>query len=230
MKILPLSFYKRNDVVEIAKDLLGKIIVTEFDGLLTTDRIVETEAYAGCKDKASHAYGNRRTGRTEVMFGTPGRAYVYLCYGIHHLFNVVTNMPGTPHAVLIRAVEPVKGTEIMQQRTGKIEPGYSITRGPGNVSRALGIKTIHTGYNLLTSQLIIKDDGFVFDSNLIQQTPRIGVAYAGEDALLPYRFFIRNNKYVSGKKSPVFITGTPKNQKSNKSARSLCSLVFIIVV
>lgn len=201
MKILPLSFYKRNDVVEIAKDLLGKIIVTEFDGLLTTARIVETEAYAGCTDKASHAYGNRRTGRTEVMFGTPGRAYVYLCYGIHHLFNVVTNMPGTPHAVLIRAVEPVKGTEIMQQRTGKIEPGYSITRGPGNVSRALGIKTIHTGYNLLTSQLIIKDDGFVFDSNLIQQTPRIGVAYAGEDALLPYRFFIRNNKYVSGKKS-----------------------------
>src|SRR5690606_18330344 len=98
-------------------------------------------------------------------------------------------------------VEPVKGTEIMQQRTGKIEPGYSITRGPGNVSRALGIKTIHTGYNLLKSQLIIKDDGFVFDSNLIQQTPRIGVAYAGEDALLPYRFFIRNNKYVSGKKS-----------------------------
>src|SRR5688572_7652042 len=112
------SFYDRKDVTRIAKELLGKIPVTRFNGIVTSGRIVETEAYAGAGDKASHAYGNRRTARTEVMFGKPGTAYVYLCYGIHHLFNVVTNKSDIPHAILIRAVEPVDGVDSMLLRTG----------------------------------------------------------------------------------------------------------------
>src|SRR5687768_10017990 len=116
---LPHQFYLRKDVVKIAKDLLGKIIVTTFNNITTAGRIVETEAYNGAVDKASHAYGNRRTNRTEIMFAEGGMAYVYLCYGIHHLFNVVTSKKDTPHAVLIRGVEPIIGIEQMLLRTGK---------------------------------------------------------------------------------------------------------------
>lgn len=195
------SFYDREDVTVIAKELLGKILVTAFDDIVTSGRIVETEAYAGVGDKASHAYGNRRTARTEVMFGNPGTAYVYLCYGIHHLFNVVTNKKNIPHAVLIRAVEPVDGVDIMLQRTGKVKPDYTLTKGPGNVSKALGIFTRHTGISLLSSELFIYNDGFKLPRGQILSTPRVGVGYAAEDALLPYRFIIKDNPYVSGKKS-----------------------------
>jgi DNA-3-methyladenine glycosylase len=195
------SFYDRNDVTTIAKELLGKILVTNFNSTLTSGRIVETEAYAGAGDKASHAYGNRRTARTEVMFGNPGTAYVYLCYGIHHLFNVVTNRKDIPHAILIRAVEPLAGIESMLLRTGKIKKDYTLTRGPGNVSRALGIFTFHTGISLLSNELFIGDDGYKLDESRIMATTRIGVDYAAEDAFLPYRFIIKDNPYVSGKKS-----------------------------
>ena len=117
--ILPESFYSRKDVVKIAQELLGKVLVTEFDGVHTAGMITETEAYAGAIDKASHAFGNRRTRRTEVMYNHGGVAYVYLCYGIHHLFNVVTNLQDVPHAILIRAVDPLEGIQIMLERRGK---------------------------------------------------------------------------------------------------------------
>lgn len=198
MKALGLNFYSRNDVVEIAMELLGKIICTRFNGMLTTARIVETEAYNGVVDKASHAYGNRRTKRTEIMYRRGGTAYVYLCYGIHHLFNVVTNVAGTPHAVLIRAAEPIEGIPLMLERTGKAVPDATLTRGPGNVSRALGITTLHTGLELIKPPLWIATDGYEIAGSDIVVTKRIGVDYAAEDALLPYRFFIRGNKYVSG--------------------------------
>ena len=199
MKKLPPAFYHRNNVVAIAKELLGKLLVTEFGGELTAGRIVETEAYNGIGDKASHAYGARRTKRTETMYAKGGVAYVYLCYGIHHLFNVVTNKTGIPHAILIRAVEPVAGIPVMLQRMGKDKADYSIGRGPGNVSKALGIYTHHTGTDLKSENFFIADDGFRLLKNKIVATPRIGVAYAAEDALLPYRFYVRDNKYVSGK-------------------------------
>lgn len=198
MKILGQAFYNRSDVIQIARDLIGKVICTEFEGKLTLARIVETEAYNGTVDKASHAYGGRNTKRTSVMFGHPGHAYVYLCYGIHHLFNVVTNSHGTPHAVLIRAAEPLEGIETMLLRTGKQIPDFTLTRGPGNVSRALGIHSRHTGLSLLESPIWIADDKWKIDPMEIIITPRIGVAYAAEDAFLPYRFLIKNNKYVSG--------------------------------
>ena len=170
--------------------------ITKFDGLRTAARIVEVEAYAGVTDKASHSYGGRRTNRTEIMYGAAGTAYVYLCYGIHHLFNIVTNKKDIPHAILVRAVEPIEGIDIMLQRTGKKKADYTLTKGPGNVSKALGISTQHTGSNL-NDQIIVADDGF--EPAAIVATPRIGVDYAGEDALLPYRFIIKDNKYVSGK-------------------------------
>ncbi len=198
MKKLSLEFYQRDDVIKIAKELLGKLLVTKWDGITTSGRIVEVEAYNGAIDKASHAFGSRRTARNEIMYAKGGFAYVYLCYGIHHLFNVVTNSEDIPHAILIRAVEPVKGMETMLQRVKK-NFDHTLTRGPGNLSRALGISTRHSGYSLKSQELFIADDGFAYTKKEIAASPRIGVDYAGEDALLPYRFYIKGNPFVSGK-------------------------------
>jgi DNA-3-methyladenine glycosylase len=199
-KLLPTSFYERKDVVKIAKEMPGKILVTNFDNKLTAARIVEVEAYNGVADKASHAYGGRRTARTEIMFAKGGSAYVYLCYGIHHLFNIVTNLEGVPHAILVRAAEPVIGIEQMMLRCKKNKADFSLTKGPGNVSKALGIFKHHSGLNLQNENILIVDDGFHFKRSDIIASARIGVDYAQEDALLPYRFFVKDNKYVSGKK------------------------------
>jgi DNA-3-methyladenine glycosylase len=200
MKKLPLEFYQRTNVLQIAKELMGKILVTKWNGIETSGRIVEVEAYNGKIDKASHASDGRRTSRNEIMYGEGGFAYVYLCYGIHHLFNVVTNKKETPHAVLIRALEPIKGIEVMQQRTGKAKLDNTLTKGPGNVSKALGISfKQHSGYSLLSKELFIAEDDFTFSKKELMASPRIGVDYAGEDAKLPYRFYIKGNPFVSGK-------------------------------
>jgi DNA-3-methyladenine glycosylase len=201
MEKLNKAFYQRNDVVRVAYELLGKLIVTKWNGELTAGRIVETEAYKGIADKASHAYGGRRTVRTEIMYAPGGVAYVYLCYGMHHLFNVVTGSRDEPHAVLLRAIEPVEGITVMLNRTGKTQPDFSLGAGPGNTSRALGINTSHNGLSLLGASIFIADDGFELTANNILATPRIGVDYAGENALLPYRFIIRDNLWVSRKKA-----------------------------
>jgi DNA-3-methyladenine glycosylase len=200
IKKLDNSFYDRKDVLKIARELLGKIVITHFDRKRSSGRIVETEAYHGEVDKASHAYGGRRTRRTEVMFGEAGTAYVYLCYGIHHLFNVVTNKKDVPHAILIRALEPLEGIPLMLRRTGKVRLDHTLTRGPGNVSKALGLQTLHTGTSLTGHQLYIADDGFRLRREEIGVSARIGVDYAEEDANLPYRYFVKGNKFVSGPK------------------------------
>lgn len=185
MKKLPRSFYARPDVVAIARDLLGKTLVTRIDGVRTSGVITETEAYAGAGDRGSHAYGGKVTPRNKVMYGRPGVAYVYLCYGIHHLFNVVTNAPGTAHAVLVRAVHPLEGTDVMLQRRG----GRKLTTGgPGTLSQALGIHTRHSGTDLLADLITLEDHGIHVPDAAVITGPRIGVDYAGEDALLPYRF------------------------------------------
>lgn len=196
---LPNSFFIQPDPVGVAHALIGKLLVTEFDGIRTSGRIVETEAYFGEADRASHAYGGRRTPRTEPLFQEGGIAYVYLCYGIHHLFNVVTNRSGHPHCVLIRAIEPYEGLDLMLERVGKSKADYSIGRGPGNLTRALGISTLHTGETLGEQISIWASDG---KSGNIEVTPRIGVDYAGDDAKLPYRFYEAGNLYVSGKLKP----------------------------
>jgi DNA-3-methyladenine glycosylase len=197
MQKLKPAFYKKTDVGLVAKQLLGKLLVTNFNNQLTAGRIVETEAYNGIADKASHAYNNRRTNRTEVMYSEGGTAYVYLCYGIHHLFNVVTGIINMPQAVLIRGIEPVQGIDVMMQRMKKQVADFTIGRGPGNVSKALGIYTTYTGYNLLSNEIYVADDKFIVTKEMIIITTRIGVDYAAEDALLPYRFFIKGNRYVS---------------------------------
>jgi DNA-3-methyladenine glycosylase len=199
MQKLDIEFYRRQNVVQIARELLGKVLVTNWKGVLTTGRIVETEAYTGVIDKASHAAGGKRTPRNEIMYGQGGYAYVYLCYGIHHLFNIVTNSEDVPHAILIRALDPIEGIEEMLLRTGKKKLDHTLTRGPGNVSKAFGIFTKHTGVSLLGNKIFIADDGVKYSKKEIAASPRIGVDYAGSDALLPYRFYIKGNPFVSGK-------------------------------
>ncbi len=201
MEKLSLEFYQRNNVLQIARDLLGKVLVTKWNKIVTSARIVETEAYAGVADKASHAYGARRTKRNEIMYAHGGHAYIYLCYGIHHLFNVVTNSQEQPHAILIRAGEPLAGIEEMVRRTGKEKPDHTLTRGPGNLSKALGIYTVHSGISLLGKKMFIADDGFRYKKKEIIASPRIGVDYAGDHALWDYRFYIKGNPFVSGKKA-----------------------------
>lgn len=196
--LLPASFYRRENTCLIAKELLGKVLVTRFGQEYTSGIIVETEAYRGAQDRASHAYGNKRTARTEVMYAPGGRAYVYLCYGIHHLFNIVTHGKDVPHAVLIRGIEPLEGIPLMlkRRRSSLLRP--SLTAGPGVLSEALGIRTIHSGQTLLHGKdIYIEDTGILVPDKEIICTGRIGVAYAGDDAALPYRFFIRSNPYVS---------------------------------
>jgi DNA-3-methyladenine glycosylase len=199
MKKLPLSFYARKDVVMIARELIGKIIVTNFDNQLTSARIVETEAYVGFTDKASHSFGNRRTARNEHMYSGPGTAYVYICYGLHQMVNIVTNDKNVPDAVLIRAVEPISGIEIMLQRTGKKTADKTITRGPGNVGKALGIFKHHSGNHFRGEEIYLADDFTKIPTGNIGVSARIGVEGAGADALRPYRFYVKGNKYVSGK-------------------------------
>lgn len=195
------TFYDRPGVVRVARDLLGKVLVTEFGGQRTSGRIVEVEAYNGEADRASHAWSGRRTKRTEVMFGAGGSAYVYLIYGIHHLFNVVTNRKGVPHAVLVRGLEPMEGIPVMLRRTGKTHLDHTLTRGPGNLTKAMGLLTLHTGMSLMGAEVWIGDDGTRVRPSQIGATARIGVDYAGEDAALPYRFYIKGNPYVSGMKA-----------------------------
>ena len=199
MKKLLLNFYKRKDVVAIAKDLLGKIVVTNFDEKITSGRIVETEAYIGFTDKASHSYEGRRTAKNEHMYAHPGTAYVYICYGMHQMFNIVTNKKNIPDAVLVRAVEPLKGIDIMLQRTGKQKLDFTLTKGPGNVGKALGIFKKYSGLYLRDDEIYLADDGFTLKENEIGISKRIGVESAFPDSELPYRFYVRGNKFVSGK-------------------------------
>lgn len=194
---LPESYYLGNDVVNISKDLLGKYLFTCIDGVTTGGYIVETEAYNGVVDKASHAFGNRLTPRTKTMFMQGGIAYVYLCYGIHEMFNIVTSSEGHPQAILIRAIQPTDGLEAMQARRNMPVLKPTITAGPGSVAKALGISRDINAFSLQGDTIWLEDRGLHFPDDQIKAGPRIGVAYAAEDALLPYRFYVKGNVYVS---------------------------------
>jgi DNA-3-methyladenine glycosylase len=194
------SFYRRPDVVSIAKQLLGKVLCTKIDGEnISSGMIVETEAYCGRKDKASHANNGTRTDRTETMYQPGGLAYVYLCYGIHHLFNVVTNIKDRADAVLIRAVEPIDGKDIMLQRRNADKITPSLTGGPGRLTQALGITTDWDATDLTGDIIWIEDRGITFSKQETVSTARIGVDYAGEDANRPWRFYLNDNVWISRK-------------------------------
>jgi len=194
---LPELFYLDSNVTAIARNLLGKYLFTCIDGITTGGYIVETEAYNGVVDKASHAYGNRLTPRTQTMFAQGGVAYVYLCYGIHEMLNVVTSVAGQPHAVLIRAVNPTVGIDEMLYRRNMAVVKPNITAGPGSVGKALGISRKLNGVSFQSNELWIEDQGLTFTDDEIAAVPRVGVAYAAEDALLPYRYYVKGNVYVS---------------------------------
>ncbi|HWZ14359.1 MAG TPA: DNA-3-methyladenine glycosylase [Mucilaginibacter sp.] len=191
------TYYMSSDVVALSKNLLGKYLFTCIDGSTTSGYIVETEAYNGVVDRASHAYGNRITGRTKTMFMQGGIAYVYLCYGIHEMFNIVTSVEGQPHAILVRAIQPIEGLDIMLHRRNMPALKPNITSGPGSVAKALGISRKIDTVSLQGDTIWIEDRGLAFPDKDIAAVPRVGVSYAGEDALLPYRFYVKGNPYVS---------------------------------
>ena len=193
---LDLGFLEDSDVVAIARKLIGTALVTNIDQKFTKGMIVETEAYCGASDRACHAFPNKRTTRTETMFGPPGYAYIYLCYGMHHLFNIVTNKSGSADAVLIRAIEPLEGENIMLERRGSKKVDKKLTGGPARLTVAQGINTRHNGTKL-DGDLIWLEEYKLFKSNEIASSARIGVDYAGEDAKLPWRFTLKENKYLS---------------------------------
>lgn len=194
---LEFSYYLNQDVIFLAKDLLGKVLFTNIGGKITAGIILETEAYHGVQDKASHAYGGRRTSRTETLYNQGGISYVYLCYGIHNLFNIVSSVEGEPHAVLIRGIEPLIGKEIMEHRRNIPSNKAAISSGPGSAAKALGIDRSFNKKDLTGEEIWLEDHGIRYTTDQIAATPRVGVAYAQEDALLPWRFFIKGNKYVS---------------------------------
>ena len=195
MKTLPLSFYRKPDVVKIAKSLLGKYFFSNIEGHLCGGIIAETEAYAGVIDHASHAYNGRRTARTETMYLPGGVSYVYFSYGMHYLFNVVTAGKDVPHAVLIRGIIPTEGIEIQKIRRKMPAGGKQLTNGPAKVCQALGITLEQNAISLAGNVLRIADGGFVLQESQIIVTTRVGVGYAGEDALLPYRFILNHPDY-----------------------------------
>ncbi|QCK15495.1 DNA-3-methyladenine glycosylase [Mangrovivirga cuniculi] len=193
MEKLNKEFYLQNNVVSIAKQLLGKVINYQTGGFLHRLRIVETEAYRSFNDKACHASGGM-TKRTRVMFMEGGRCYIYLCYGIHHLFNIVTNVEGTADAILVRAVEPLNQSDY----------DYPSTDGPGKWTKAIGLKVDMTGHSLVSDELFLTNKPELTDEE-IMVSKRIGVDYAGEDALNPWRFYIKGSKYVSKKLKEDFL-------------------------
>lgn len=190
------KFYTRADVTLIARELLGKVLCTNVDGVLTSGIIVETEAYSQ-REKACHAFGGKRTSRTEIFYNDGGLSYVYLCYGIHYLFNVITNLSDTADAVLIRAVEPIDGIEEMLQRRGMDKLAPRITAGPGSVCKALGIDKTHNGLPLNDREIWIEDRGITYKKSQIIASPRVGVDYAGEDAKLPWRYRVKDSVWTS---------------------------------
>ncbi|MGM0580396.1 MAG: DNA-3-methyladenine glycosylase [Bacteroidota bacterium] len=190
------SIFQNPDVVELAQYLLGKVICTNINGVCCEAMITETEAYSGENDKACHANMGRYTQRTATMFEEGGHAYIYLCYGIHHLFNIVSNIKGKADAVLVRSVQPISGIDSMLKRRKAVKSSPKVYAGPGKLSQALGIDKSLNGIDLVSNDSI-----YLLDQNIgvkkIVKTTRIGIDYAGDDALLPWRFYISGNKYVS---------------------------------
>lgn len=192
------NFFAGENILEISKSLLGMKLCTNIDGVFTSGIIVETEAYKAPEDKASHAYQNKLTPRTKTMFSKPGTAYVYICYGYHHLFNIITAPEGIAHCILIRAIEPLDGMEAMLERRNYPKVRYNLTNGPGKMSKALGISKGQNGIDLTLAESIWIAEGIpqIRKSHIIEG-PRVGMTSAEECAHWPWRFRIKGNKWTS---------------------------------
>ncbi len=191
--IIPVNYFLNDDVLFIAEDLIGKYLFTVIDGQISGGIITETEAYKGTNDRASHAFGGKHTSRNEIMYAEGGVVYIYLCYGIHYLLNFVTNKATIPDAVLIRSIFPTHGEELMLKRSGKNQITPDIGNGPGKVTKLLGITLAENGIAIPSDKIWLEERGLSINKENIQRTSRIGVSYAKEDALLPYRFVLPNN-------------------------------------
>ncbi|MGI8469801.1 MAG: DNA-3-methyladenine glycosylase [Pyrinomonadaceae bacterium] len=198
MKKISRKFYLRDDTLEIARDLLGKLLVVPAEtGERISGMIVEAEAYLGVIDKAAHSYGNRRTKRTETMFAVGGTVYIFFIYGMYYQFNVVAGKIGSPHAILIRAVQPVEGIETMRERRGQMKDA-NLTSGPGKLCIAFGIDKTFNNLDLLGDKIWLEDFKNFSDTE-ISFGKRIGVDYAEEYAEKPWRFWVKDNPFVSRK-------------------------------
>ena len=194
---LPKSFYQRDDAIIIARDLLGKTLYTNINGRLTGGIIIETEAYNGPDDRGSHAYNNKRTPRNEMMYNEGGVVYMYICYGIHDMLNIVTGSSGSSHAVLIRAIEPTSGIEIMEERRSVYNQPVRLCQGPGALGKALGLSKTHNGFDLQGSIIWIEDNGITFNDEQVTASARVGMNFDGPYKTVPWRFYVKGNKYVS---------------------------------
>ncbi|MXV15012.1 DNA-3-methyladenine glycosylase [Hufsiella ginkgonis] len=197
---LPLSFYQRDDVLAIARELNGKCLYTCVDGLLTGGMIVETEAYRGPDDRGSHAWNDRRTPRNEMMYAAGGVVYMYICYGIHDMLNIVTGDEGSSHAILIRAIEPLTGLEVMRDRRNVHHADVRLCQGPGALAKALGLNKIHNGASLAGDEIWITDNPSP-EPLEIASSARIGLNFPGIYRDIPWRFYVRGNRYVSRNKT-----------------------------
>ena len=188
------NFFLTQDVLKIAKNLLGKYLFVKMDGVVCGGIITETEAYLGAIDKASHAYQNKRTTRTEVMFLEGGRTYVYLCYGIHSMLNFVCSEANHPNAILIRGFWPTHGLDEIRKRVGNKKFNVKNFNGPGKLTRALGIGKQHNNLLIEGDEIWLEDRDLNFSDKDIIIGSRVGIDYAEEDALLPYRFLLKQKK------------------------------------
>lgn len=199
LALIPSIFYQTDDVVSMARKLLGKTVLTRTPQGICTAKIVETEAYRGPDDRGCHAYGGRYTERTKTMYKQGGTAYVYMCYGIHPMLNVVTGPEGHAHAVLIRAVQPLDGIELMKIRR-QTEVIESLTSGPGKLTVAMGITRHMDGVSLFDtySPVIILDNSDTIDNTNIVEGPRVGMSkHVGSCSHRPWRFYLKGNPFVS---------------------------------
>lgn len=194
---LPLSFYQREDVVQIAHELLGKDLYTHIAGQLCGGTIIETEAYRGPDDRGSHAFNDRRTPRNEMMYQAGGCVYMYICYGIHDMLNIVSGMEGVSHAILIRALEPHTGIDIMRERRNLVSKDQRLCQGPGALAQAMGLNKTHNGIDLQEDMIWINESGITYSNDEIISSPRVGMNFEGAYKLIPWRFYVKGNSFVS---------------------------------
>jgi DNA-3-methyladenine glycosylase len=196
MKLLT-DFYQREDTVQVARELLGKYLFTNVDKQLVGGIIVETEAYLGPDDRGSHSWNNKRTARNEMMYEAGGVVYMYICYGIHDMLNIVTGTEGSSHAILIRALEPVEGVEIMKERRGIYDSDKRLCKGPGALGKALGLSKLHNGTSLQGEEIWIEDRGYLIPDDQIVGSARVGMNFEGPYKDIPWRFYLKGNKFIS---------------------------------
>ncbi|HEY1025153.1 MAG TPA: DNA-3-methyladenine glycosylase [Sphingobacteriaceae bacterium] len=197
MQKLPTSYYLGEDVVSIARDLIGKFLFVNTENALTGGIIVETEAYKGPEDVGSHAYNHRRTNRNDIMYSAGGVVYMYICYGIHDMLNIVTGPANTAHAILIRAIEPTEGIETMRDRRKVMHEDTRLCRGPGALAKALALRKVHNGISLQENEIWVEDRGLSYSEEDIIAGPRVGLNIAEPYKSIPWRFYVKGNPHVS---------------------------------